>query len=409
MRPRSPSQHSRQIKDATTPPPLSAESQVVFRTADLSCLPAEVASHARNVQDWDRVIVMSDRELASVQLARALRGAQADVPAAVVEELRRKAVTIELRMQYLSRRLQQTCGILAERGISHVLLKGAAVGALVDPTLCTRPMNDGDILVRPEDAERAAEALEAAGWFATPDEVLRGLLAGAHHLPPFLDTQMPGLRVELHVSHLPFDHPFVFDTAMLWREARPAPPPFSGTLVPSAEHLVLHAAIHFTWQHPMSFGAWRTFRVVSIMSRRPDFDWARLARLAQQTKGTTACYWTLRLGQRMAGIAVPPTVVRDLAPPTPAWLLDALERHFVAMIAVGEMPASPSLWVNRRLWFLAIRPRWSGHATTRDWDPGNRWGRAYGVVSSESAWSKYVRHVAGYRRWTAFLARTFIR
>src|SRR5688500_20176708 len=81
VRPRSPSQHSRQIKDATTPPPLSAESQVVFRTADLSCLPAEVASHARNVQDWDRVIVLSDRELASGQLACARPVGQSELPA----------------------------------------------------------------------------------------------------------------------------------------------------------------------------------------------------------------------------------------------------------------------------------------------------------------------------------------
>jgi hypothetical protein len=368
-----------------------------------------VASHARSVKDWDRVIALSDRELAAVQLARGLHHAYEEVPAAILEELRRRAVTIELRMQYLSRRLQHTCGVLTERGIPHVLLKGAAIGALVDPTFCSRPMNDGDILVRQEDAARAAEALEAAGWCATPDEVLRGLLAGAHHLPPFLDAQMPGLRLELHVSHLPFDHPFAFDTAMLWRDAQPAPPPFSGTLVPSAEHLVLHAAIHFTWQHPMSFGAWRTFRIVSIMARRPDFDWERLARTAQQTKATTACYWTLRLAQRLSGVGVPLGILPDLAPPTPRWLLDALERHFVAMIAVGEMPASPSLWLNRRLWHMAIRPRWSGHATVRDWDPENRWGRAYGLVSAESAWSKYLRHASEYRRWTSFLARTFIR
>jgi hypothetical protein len=353
---------------------------------------------------------MSDRELAAVHIARALRAAQADIPAAVLEELRRKAMTIELRMQYLSRRLQQTCEVLAQRAIPHMLLKGAAVGAVVDPTFCSRPMNDGDILVRQEDAGRAAEALEAAGWSATPDEVLRGLLAGTHHhLPPFLDAHMPSLRLELHVSHLLLDHPFAFDTAMLWREARPAPAAFPGALVPSAEHLVLHAAMHFTWQHPMTFGAWRTFRVVSIISRWPDLDWDRLVRAAQQTKATTACYWTLRLSQRLAGIAVPPSVLRDLAPPTSRWLLSALERHFVAIIAVGEMPASPSDWLSRRLWNMAMRPRWSGHVTARDWDLGNRWRRAYGIAPSESAWGRYMRHLSEYRRWTAFLGRTFIR
>jgi hypothetical protein len=107
---------------------------VVFRTSDLSCSTTEVASDAQRVQNWDRVIAMADRELAAVQLARALHHAHSVVPPAILEELRRRAVTIELRMQYLSRRLQQTCGVLTERGIPHVLLKGAAVGALVDPS-----------------------------------------------------------------------------------------------------------------------------------------------------------------------------------------------------------------------------------------------------------------------------------
>ncbi len=360
------------------------------------------------VTDWDRVIALADRELATAQLARVLHGVATGVPANVLDETRRKALALELRMQYLARRLQQTCAILAERRIPFILLKGTAVGALIDPTFCWRPMNDADILVRQQDARSASEALEAAGWTSTEDKVLRELLAGAHHhLPPFLDPQMPGIRVELHVSHLPSNHPFTFDAEMLWRDARPAPEPFAGALLPSPDHLLLHAAIHFAWQHPMSFGAWRTFRVVAFVANLSDFSWDRFVSAARAAKASSAVYWTLHLAARLSGIDVPREVFQRLTPPTPSWLRDALERHFVATIAVGELPTSPSVRLDHLLWLAAIRPRWSGHSTSRNWHNDDRWIQAYGTGSHESRWERVRRHVAEYHRWTSFMTATF--
>ncbi|HSE65357.1 MAG TPA: hypothetical protein VLB12_00125, partial [Gemmatimonadales bacterium] len=91
---------------------------------------------------------------------------------------------------------------------------------------------------------------------------------------------------------------------------------------------------------------------------------------------------------------------------TPEWVLEALERHFIANVAVGETPASPSVRLDHALWLAAIRPRWSGHRTSRHWDHENTWGRAFGYAATESGWSRFVRHLTGYRRWTAFFTRT---
>ena len=389
--------------------PLTPECRLVFRTADPPWTSSELSPLVSRVSDWERVIAIAEREMATPHVARALHQIGNGVPADVLDDLRRKALALEIRMQYLARRLQAASAALADRGIPFMLLKGAAVGALVDPTFCSRPMNDADILVRQEDAGRASEALEAAGWAPTPDQVLHGLLAGVHHhLPPFVDPQMPGVRVELHVSHLPISHPFALDVDMLWRDARPANPPFAGAQVPSPEHLLLHAALHFAWQHPMTFGAWRTFRVVSTVGRMSDFSWDQFVNTALATKASTASYWTLRLATLLSGLDIPPDIMRRLMPPTPAWLRGALERHFVAAIAVGEMPVSPSVRLNELLWLAAIRPRWSGHASSRYWDHEHRWGQAYGVASSETGWRRVVRHLSEYRRWTSFLTGTLL-
>ena len=385
--------------------PLSADCRLVFRTADPRCTSSEIGALVGEVVDWERVVAIAEREMAVTHLARALPTNSEVVPPEVYDLLRRRAQAIELRMQYFARRLQQTCATLSARDIPFMLLKGAAVGAIVDPSFRSRPMNDGDILVRPEDAVRASAAIEASGWLVSTDEILKRLLADAHHLPPFVDPQMPDLRLELHISPLPIKHPFKFDVFMLWRDARPAAAPFAGALVPSPEHLLLHAALHFAWQHPVTFGAWRTFRVLPLVTGLPGFSWEQFVGTAVSARAVTASYWTLRLASRLSGIDVPADVLRRLTPPTPDWVLDALERHFIATIAVGESPSSPSVRLNHLLWLAAIRPQWSGHSTTRHWDHENRWGRAYGIAT-ESSWKRFRLHLTAYRRWTGFVRRT---
>ena len=388
--------------------PLSPECRLVFRTADPACASSEFATLASQVTDWDRVLILADREMATARLARAVVDAGDGVPGEVSQLLRRQALADELRMQYLSRRLQQTCRVLAERGVPCLLLKGAAVGALVDPTFCWRPMRDADVLVRTEDIDRAAEAIIASGWVPTTDPVLRGLLANAHHRPPFLDPQMPGIRLELHVALMPASHPFVFEESILWRQSRPDTASFSGALIPSPEHLLLHAAIHFAWQHAVQFGAWRTFRVVAAASSKAEFDWDRFVTAALHARAASSSYWTLRLAQRMSGIPAPPDVLRRLTPSKREWVLGALERHFIAAIAVGETPRSPSEVLTRRLWVAAMKSRHGENEHRGNWDIKNRWGRAYGNASTETVAQRFQRHTAGYRRWLSFVTDTLV-
>lgn len=293
----------------------SPEAQLVFRSADVRCGSAELAPLAAVIEDWGRAVHLADGELATPTLWRALREVR-DLPAPVAEALRRAAMFGDFRMQQLAGRLQQTIAAFAAAQVPVVLLKGAALGAIADPSFRLRPMTDLDLLVVPEDVPRARAALVAAGWQETEDPTLHALLdEGHHHLPPYFDPQLPGMRVELHVALFPADHSFAFDETHLRREARPAAAPFASALVPSPEHLVLHACIHFAWQHAMEFGAWRTFRLVGVASTAPGFSWERLTTIAREARAATSCYWTLRLGQRMGALEVPPAVLAALAPP----------------------------------------------------------------------------------------------
>lgn len=385
----------------------SPEARLVFRSADPRCEPPELARLAAEVTEWERALLLTEVSLATAPLWRALREADAPLPTAVSEYLRRNAMFGDFRMQQLAGRLQETVAAFTAQGVPVLLLKGAALGALVDPTFRLRPMTDLDLLVRPVDVPRARAALGAAGWRETDDPALHAMLGeGHHHLPPFLDPRLPGLRVELHTAIFPSDHSFTFDEAHLWRAARPAAVPFAGALVPSVEHLLLHACIHFAWQHTMQFGAWRTFRLTGAVTTAPGFSWERFVTAARDAKAATACYWTLRLAQRMCGIDLPEAVLTRLAPPTAEFVRAALERHFIAALVPGESPPSPSLGVSRLLWRVAIRPRWSGHRTADRWAADLRWDRT--GTGPEPLGARLRRHAAGMRQWWDFVSFTLL-
>lgn len=389
--------------------PITPEARLVQRTADPDFGTVECFALLTAVHDWPRLIHLAAREVAPLALWRAVRGLPESVPAETLASLQQGAVELDLRMQQLARRAQQTTRALSERGVPCLLLKGAAVGAIIDPTFRARPMTDIDLLVHREDVERASAAVLAAGWKLTENPVYLELLQDAHHLPHFVDPALPGMRLELHVMLMPDDQPFAFDESLLWRDARAAAAPFDGALVPSANHVLLHACVHFAWQHTLTFGAWRTFRVVAAMVRQPDFDADRFANEALAVKAGTSCYWALRLARTMAGITVPERMLARLAPPTPAWVCDALERHFIAQIAPGEGPRSPSVKLTRLLWRMALRPDWSGHENPGRYDPENKWAKAYGTASTETRMQRVFRHLRGIGAWARFARETLFR
>lgn len=385
---------------------LSAEARLVFRSADPDATTEELLAIAAEVQDWERALVMAEHEGATGAIWRALQPRAAQIPREAADFLRTRTMLNDFRMQRLAARLTETARALADARIPVVLLKGAAVGAIADPTFCARPMSDLDLLVREADVGAARDAVIATGWRETDDQRLHRLMRGQHHLPPFSDPQLAGLRLELHTAILAPDHPFSLSMDQVWSLATPAGSPFAGASVLPLPHTVLHSAVHFAWQHSMTFGAWRTFRGVALMLRVPGWQWGPFVELAQRTKARTACYWTLRLAERLCGIGVPREILNALAPPNAAWVMRALDRHFIAQLVSGESPASPSSRVSRWLWLVALRPQWSGHPAPGRLDTEHRWEREFGRLSAEGPVAKARRHASAYRAWWQFVSRT---
>lgn len=385
---------------------LTPEARFAFRAADPSTTPDELLAIAGGVREWPRALTLAEMEGATPALWRALQPHRAALPREIAEFLRLRTMVTEFRMSLLSQRTQETVRALATAGIPVMLLKGAAIGALSDPTFRTRPMGDVDLLVHPEHVERAAEIVLATGWSVTTDAVVVELLQGQHHLPHFVRADLPGLRLELHTMLLPPGHTFALDLDALWARAVPAPAPFEGAVLLAPEDHVLHACIHYAWQHRLHFGTWRTIRSIAAVVQRGDFTWDVLVERARAVKAGTTVYWTLRMAELLGNVSIPAQSLQRLAPPNPQWVMHALTRHFVSETALGEGIRSPSIMLNRRLWLMALRPKWSGLGPLPRHDRGREWDRAYGRETQETLPRRVSRHALNYRQWAAFVSRT---
>jgi hypothetical protein len=139
----------------------------VGRLETLSQLSAALSADPRPDTDWTAVVNMANEALVTPQLHAALAagGRLGRVPPAarafLAEVLRRNRE----RNRRLFTQLRDAVASLNAVGIEPVLLKGAALWlSLGRPDPFDRMFNDLDLLVRPEEAERAAAGLVAAGF-----------------------------------------------------------------------------------------------------------------------------------------------------------------------------------------------------------------------------------------------------
>jgi hypothetical protein len=104
----------------------------------------------------------------------------------------RNSVFKSLIMQHA---LVEIGGVLDKAGIAYAALKGGSLSLEFYSEPALRPMRDLDVLVAPEDAERAYGLLKEAGYVRLPGKADHGM-EYAHHLPILVSPK--GVPVELH-------------------------------------------------------------------------------------------------------------------------------------------------------------------------------------------------------------------
>jgi hypothetical protein len=349
-------------------PTIAAEERLLLLTAGGAQNDSAIRDVASRVADWQRFMALAQLERAVPVVYPRLRAIVNDlVPAEQLDQMRRLAMVSDFAMLNLESRLRESVRALVAANVRVMLLKGAALAYTAYSGIRQRPMSDVDLLVDPASAPAARQILLATGWRDIVGGIPDHVYERHHHLPPLVDARSPELQLEVHTALFPQRQPFAFEAGALWRVAKPAGAALPGALVPDANHALLHACLHFVWSHQARFGVWRTIRDVDALMRTGAIDWDAFIETARNARGGTSCYWTFRVVDRTAGVQVPAHVVRALRPPRSAYVLDAMERHFLRNLFPVEV-ACPSVTLDHALWELAVMPGWSGHGDIRPWD-----------------------------------------
>jgi len=338
---------------------LSPEAAVVYATAGPLNQDDRIRRLVNGPFDWPRFQWLAMRERAVSVAWRRFQRMDLPMPDEVVEQLRRNTMIADFSAARLEARLDETLTALCAAGVEPVLLKGAALARGLFSSFRDRPMGDVDILVKKSEAAKAMAVARALEWGIVP-EFARVDYDRHHHLAPMADQTGAG-RLEIHTALFVEDHPFGALSDAVYRPAHDGP-----GRVPDDVHLVLHLCLHFAWSHAMGLGAWRAFYDLTEFVQRDRLDWESMLDEAEVYRASSCCYWTLRLAHDLAGVAVPPDVIRACRPPGSNWLHRKLAHHFEAQLDVPGR-GYPSVTVGRALWRMAIRPGWSGHGDRYPW------------------------------------------
>jgi len=208
--------------------------------------------------------------------------------------------------------LRDTVRLLNQAGIEPLLLKGA-IALLPEqyPHAFARMLGDLDLGVAGTEAHRAAEVLQAAGFYPPPNLDPAHYATGHHHLVPLFHPSGDGY-VEIHRELLIDQIPkAALSLAMMEAHARPVDWDGLRVRVPTWEHRLLHNALHHQLQDQAFLFGWLSLRQLlefAQLRELPDtaaLDWSGLLQRLDAVGAGDALRSYLLAAQRLFGQPLP--------------------------------------------------------------------------------------------------------
>ena len=301
-----------------------------------------VSQIAAGKPNWARFAQICDRFRLGHIIAFNLKayGNESIIPDNLLKHYNALLMSAAVRNEFwvLARELPSIVDVFSESGIAAMLLKGPVVAMLNYPSPGLRLFGDLDFLVRPDDLDRAAEALMKAG-FQVPRNKQEKIRTRSEHdktFPPLVRTSRPGETTMLDL-HWRLSEKFKSADARLWELARPHKFGKSSVLVPSVEHRLYHVCLH-TAQHDFTREVWNgsylTMQSICdidaiIRSEGGNFKWPEFYDVASFSRIERYCYGYFRLAEALLATPIPGEVVDRLraaaGPDSDDWSIIARE------------------------------------------------------------------------------------
>ena len=226
------------------------------------------------------------------------------------------------------------------RGIAVVPLKGSALLALGVHREGVRPMSDIDLLVAPDKAAAAAEALDAVGYRPCYSTRRHAVFIPVDHAIPniFGEHVDNSFRIELHLKIAePLPVSPVDITAGVWpRDAPPGTNSYAGN-----DALFCHLMLHATGG--MRTNTLRFMQLIDLARLAPRLTREEWSALTARAEHAWWMYPALRMVAHYFPDVIPADALNDARAACPALLLRRCARHDLATVTWTNLsiPALP--------------------------------------------------------------------
>ncbi|MBN1620220.1 nucleotidyltransferase family protein [candidate division WOR-3 bacterium] len=276
--------------------------------------PAERYSPLPDMPDhyWQKIVSLASKHGVTAYLHGVLKDKK-KVPPSVLKDLRALYAPLWRDSILMYGVFSSLADLFRDEKLEFMLLKGFHVAERVYGGLKKRPMQDIDILVRKEDAERADRILSE---FASPERWNRTWIEKhGYHMgylkPVCTGRQEKAVKIELHWNILPPESPFCFSTEDIWEKAQTMRISKKEIKVMSKEHLLLYLCLHLSFQHIFCLKLIHLLDI-AIIIHTGDFSWDKFAELSVKTASTRAVCAVFGAVERVFGLKLNSYITEEI-------------------------------------------------------------------------------------------------
>jgi hypothetical protein len=257
--------------------------------------------------DWELLVRMARWHAAAPILYRALAGCPEHVPAAILDDLRRRFRANAMRNAYLASELVRITSLLKDKGVPVIAFKGPVLACAAYGDLSLREFIDLDILVRPSDLGVTRDLLFSQGYssrYSGLGEKERGFFLWCEEA---FVNQYGLVCVDVHWQMNPQYFAYAPEGDVLWRRTVPVELQGGTVSTLSTSDLLLHLCVHGA-KHGWATLGW-ICDVAVLACRNPGLEWSRMIAEAASLGGRRLLLLGLYLAYSLLGAAIPDELI----------------------------------------------------------------------------------------------------
>ena len=207
--------------------------------------PAEAVAQVTREQLWDYLASEACATQLGGTLLHVLNERSVEPPVSTQLQFRAYSEHVANANAYKIERTVEPLRQLQRENIPFLLLKGAALNAMLYPTHGMRNMVDVDVLIQPENAARADRALKHAGCRLGPALVQDDFYPRFYYEREYFTPHFPPVKIDLHVQPFrPLRYSQTVPREAMWDQPLSVSYGPLQVHVPHLTHLFIHLATH---------------------------------------------------------------------------------------------------------------------------------------------------------------------